>query len=72
VGEPLGDRALTRPIAEKLAEHFAVFNYDRRGPGDSGGTSPRVIEREIEDIDALIPEAGGTASAYAHSSARTS
>jgi pimeloyl-ACP methyl ester carboxylesterase len=68
VAGQLCDRSLTRPTAEELAKHFAVFNYDRRGRGDSGDTAPYAIEREIEDIDALIAEAGGKASVYAHSS----
>lgn len=62
------DRALMRPIAEELATHFTVFNYDRRGRGDSGDTALYAVEREIEDIDALIVEAGGTALVYGHSS----
>jgi pimeloyl-ACP methyl ester carboxylesterase len=61
-------RALMRPTAEELAKHFTVFNYDRRGRGDSGDTEPYAVEREIEDIGALIVEAGGTASVYGHSS----
>ena len=68
VGGQLADRALTRPTAEELAKHFAVFNYDRRGRGDSGDTSPYALEREIEDLGALIEEAGGKASMYSHSS----
>jgi len=68
VGGQLCDRALTRPTAEELAKHFTVFNYDRRGRGDSGDTAPYAVEREVEDISALIDEAGGTASVYAHSS----
>ncbi len=62
------DRALMRPTAEELAKHFTVFNYDRRGRGESGDTAPYAVEREIEDISALIAEAGGTASVYGHSS----
>jgi pimeloyl-ACP methyl ester carboxylesterase len=68
VGGATSDRALTRPTAEELAKHFTVFNYDRRGRGDSGDTAPYAVEREIEDIAALIAEAGGTASVYGHSS----
>lgn len=64
----MADRALMRPTAEELAKHFTVFNYDRRGRGDSGDTTPYAVEREIEDIEALIAEAGGTASVYGHSS----
>jgi pimeloyl-ACP methyl ester carboxylesterase len=62
------DRALMRPTAEELAKHFTVFNYDRRGRGDSADTTPYAVEREIEDIGALVIEAGGTASVYGHSS----
>ena len=62
------DRALMRPTAEELAKHFTVINYDRRGRGDSGDTAPYAVEREIEDIGALIDEAGGRASVYGHSS----
>jgi pimeloyl-ACP methyl ester carboxylesterase len=45
-----------------------VVNYDRRGRGDSGDTAPYAVEREIEDLRALIAAAGGTASVYGHSS----
>ena len=62
------DRALMRPTAEELANQFTVFNYDRRGRGDSGDTQPYAIGREIEDLYALITEAGGNAHVYGHSS----
>lgn len=62
------DRAMTRPLAEHLGQHFAVINYDRRGRGDSGDTAPYTVERETEDLAALIAEVGGTASVYGHSS----
>lgn len=42
-----------------LSEHFSVFHYDRRGRGDSTDTQPYAVEREIEDIEALIDLAGG-------------
>jgi pimeloyl-ACP methyl ester carboxylesterase len=51
-----------------LAPHFTVYSYDRRGRGDSGDTSPYAVEREIEDIETLIDEAGRTAYLYGHSS----
>ncbi len=44
-----------------LAQHFTVFHYDRRGRGDSGDTQPYAVAREIEDIEALINEASGSA-----------
>jgi pimeloyl-ACP methyl ester carboxylesterase len=68
VGGQLCDRALTRPTAEELAKRFTVFNYDRRGRSESGDTAPYALEREVEDIGALIAEAGRAASVYAHSS----
>src|SRR5579859_917469 len=55
-------------LAELLAPHFTVINYDRRGRGDSGDTKPFALEREIEDIEALITEAGGTAYVFGTSS----
>jgi pimeloyl-ACP methyl ester carboxylesterase len=48
-------------VAGLLKERFTVYTYDRRGRGDSGDTAPYAIEREVEDIAALIAEAGGTA-----------
>src|SRR5579862_8710988 len=48
-------------LAKLLAPHFTVFNYDRRGRNESGDTQPYAPEREIEDIDALIQAAGGSA-----------
>src|ERR671932_2757874 len=62
------DRALMRSTAEELAKHFTVFNYDRRGRGDSGDTAPYAVEREIEDIAALIGAAGGSAAVFGFSS----
>jgi len=55
-------------IAAALAPHFTVYTYDRRGRGESGDTQPYAIEREIEDLAAVIAEAGGSASVYGHSS----
>jgi pimeloyl-ACP methyl ester carboxylesterase len=45
-----------------------VYNYDRRGRGDSGDTLPYAVERELEDIEALITQAGGSAHLYGVSS----
>src|SRR5205807_2946522 len=55
-------------LSKLLAPHFTVYNYDRRGRGDSGDTKPYAVEREVEDIEALIDEAGGAACLYGHSS----
>jgi len=55
-------------LAGLLARHFTVYSYDRRGRGDSGDTLPYAADREIEDIGALIDDAGGTAYLFGHSS----
>ena len=55
-------------LAPLLARDFTVFLYDRRGRGQSGDTAPYAVEREVDDIDALIREAGGSAFVYAISS----
>ena len=55
-------------LAELVSSHFTVITYDRRGRGDSTNNLPYSIEREIEDIEALINEAGGSALLYGHSS----
>lgn len=51
-----------------LAERFNVIHYDRRGRGDSGDTPSWAVEREIEDLDALIDATGGSACVYGISS----
>jgi pimeloyl-ACP methyl ester carboxylesterase len=57
-----------RPLAKALADRFTVYTYDRRGRGESGDTAPYAVEREIEDLQALVdvacrqgipPSAGG-------------
>jgi pimeloyl-ACP methyl ester carboxylesterase len=71
VGGALEQRALdseTAQLAPLLAQHFTVFHYDRRGRGDSTDTQPYSVEREIEDLDALITEAGGSAFVFGISS----
>ena len=58
----------TGQLAELLAQHFTVFTYDRRGRGGSGDTPPFAVEREVEDIAALLSEAGGAAFVWGTSS----
>jgi pimeloyl-ACP methyl ester carboxylesterase len=65
------DRATGTPLARFLERHFTVFNYDRRGRGESGDTAPYAIEREIEDLGALITQAGGSAYVFGYSSGAT-
>jgi pimeloyl-ACP methyl ester carboxylesterase len=68
VGGAFVDRSENAPLAAELAERFTVYNYDRRGRGASGDTPPYALEREIEDLEALIAEAGGSAHLYGISS----
>jgi pimeloyl-ACP methyl ester carboxylesterase len=62
------DRSSNAPLAALLAEHFTVFNYDRRGRGPSGDTQPYSVEREVEDIAAVTEAAGGSVSLFGSSS----
>ncbi|GIP39313.1 alpha/beta hydrolase [Paenibacillus sp. J31TS4] len=55
-------------LAERLAERFTVYHYDRRGRGDSGDAPSYAVEREIEDLEAMIGAAGGSAYVYGLSS----
>jgi pimeloyl-ACP methyl ester carboxylesterase len=55
-------------LARLLAPHFTVYGFDRRGRGESGDTRPYAVDREIDDIEALIGRAGGPAFLYGHSS----
>ena len=48
-------------LSRILASQFMVINYDRRGRGNSGDTKPYAVEREIEDLEALLGAAGGSA-----------
>src|SRR5262245_24867646 len=62
------DRMSNASLAGAPASDFTVLNYDRRGRGDSGDTPPYAIEREFEDLDAVITAAGGSAAVYGSSS----
>ena len=55
-------------LAGLLSPQFTVFTYDRRGRGESTNFLPYAVEREIEDIEALIQAAGGPAFVYGISS----
>jgi pimeloyl-ACP methyl ester carboxylesterase len=71
VGGATQHRAIDRStpqLAAMLAPSFTVCNYDRRGRGDSGDTPPYAVERELEDLAALIAELGGGASVFGMSS----
>ena len=62
------DRSTTRPLAALLESSYTVYAYDRRGRGDSGDAEAYAIEREVEDLDAVVASTGGAAYVYGHSS----
>lgn len=68
VGGALSQREGGKPLAGALADRFTVYTYDRRGRGDSGDTKPYAVAREIEDLGAVIEQAGGQAYVYGASS----
>src|SRR6266498_4694935 len=49
---------VTPKLMPLLSQHFTVYAYDRRGRGDSGNTEPYAVEREIEDLQAIMNVAG--------------
>ena len=64
-------RPTTAPLAAALRDRFSTLNFDRRGRGDSGDTPPYAVEREIDDLDAMIGAAGGSAAVFGYSSGAT-
>jgi pimeloyl-ACP methyl ester carboxylesterase len=68
VGGALSDRAGAAALGEALATRLTAITFDRRGRGDSGDAQPYAVEREIEDVAALVDAAGGSAFVYGHSS----
>jgi pimeloyl-ACP methyl ester carboxylesterase len=68
VGGGLDDGSENAPLAIELAARFTVYNYARRGRGESGDTQPYAVERELEDLEALIGQAGGFAHVHGVSS----
>ena len=64
----LNKRGSGKKLTEQLVNHFTVISYDRRGRGDSTAVEPYSVEKEVEDLQALINENGGSAFLYGHSS----
>ena len=56
------------PLAKELASQFTVYHYDRRGRGDSGNADTYEVQREIDDLAAVLKYAGGTAMVFGISS----
>jgi pimeloyl-ACP methyl ester carboxylesterase len=57
-----------QPIGALLQDGFTIYGYDRRGRGESGDTLPYSVDREVEDLRALVAAAGGSANVFAISS----
>ena len=68
VGGAFSNRHGAGELIPLLAAHFSVYAYDRRGRSNSGDTMPYAVEREIEDLRALVAAAGDSARMYGHSS----
>ena len=62
------DRSTTAGLTPLLASRFTVYEYDRRGRGSSGDGPVYSVDREVDDLAALIAADGGTAAVYGHSS----
>lgn len=74
VGTPLllvhgtvGDHLTWTPVLSVLERHFSVYTMDRRGRGDSGDANAYALEREGEDIAAVIDAIGGAVDVVGHS-----
>ena len=70
VAGALSDRRFSKlvQLADLLSDDFTVVNYDRRGRGDSGDSAPYAMEREFEDLQAVIDAVGGSAAVWGWSS----
>lgn len=71
VSGPLSDRSASVPLAEQLGDTFTVVTYDRRGRGASGDTDPYEMQREVEDLQAVIWALGAPAGIYGFSTGAT-
>jgi pimeloyl-ACP methyl ester carboxylesterase len=67
VGGSLADHQFYEPLAAELSKHFTVYNFDRRGRGQSGDAEAYAVEREVEDVAALIEYAKEPVYMYGHS-----
>ncbi|MGA2105564.1 alpha/beta fold hydrolase [Methanoregula sp.] len=55
-------------LAKLMSKYFTIYHYDRRGRGDSTNTQPYAVEREVEDLNALIKDSGGSVHVFGMSS----
>ena len=68
IGGALVDHHNYAPLAISLADKFEVYNFDRRGRGQSADTAPYTVEREVEDVLTIINSIGRPVIIYGHSS----
>jgi pimeloyl-ACP methyl ester carboxylesterase len=68
IGGALSDRRAGRRIADALGPSLTAVAVDRRGRGDSGDTPPYTVEREVEDVRAILGAVGGSGHLLGHSS----
>ena len=61
------DRTRSGGVVRRLAEHFTLLMVDRRGRGASGDGPVYSIEREFEDVVAVLESAEVPACLLAHS-----
>ncbi|GLF98768.1 alpha/beta fold hydrolase [Streptomyces yaizuensis] len=68
IGGGLNDRAMFTPLSTIMSEHFTVYTYDRRGRGDSGYGDPDrwTIQREVEDLAAVLEAVGEPSHVFAN------
>ncbi|HUA06542.1 MAG TPA: alpha/beta hydrolase [Solirubrobacteraceae bacterium] len=62
------DRSTSKPLAALLAPRYTVYEYDRRARGDSSNGLRLSIEREVQDLAAVVTAAGEAPFVYGHSS----
>jgi pimeloyl-ACP methyl ester carboxylesterase len=55
------------PLLPALTAHFTVYAMDRRGRGGSGDSPTYAIEREFEDVAAVVDSIGGPVHLLGHS-----
>ncbi len=63
----LSDHTEAAAFSPHLESHFTVSTYDRRGRGESGNTQPYAVEREVEDLAALVDDSGEPVFLFGHS-----
>jgi alpha-beta hydrolase superfamily lysophospholipase len=67
VGGALEHRGTSAGLARQLARRgFRAVRYDRRGRGDSGDSRPYAVQREVEDLRAVLAAVGSGGPAFAH------